>query len=274
MLTAKGYAVTILTRNPLKVQHAKSYYWNIEKQEIDYNCLNEADIIINLSGSNIAEKPWTAKRKAELISSRVNAARLLYNTLQSHRHHVKCYIGASAIGFYPEGENLTEDNSGCDSFLSELCKKWERESLRMADLNIRTSVVRIGLVMSPAGGIMKEILKLLRLYIAPVFGNRRQWQSWIHIDDLCGIIIHLLDNDSLNGTYNAVAPLPLRALDLLSSIQLSLRKPGIRIFIPSWLLKIILGSRCEMLLSSQKAKADKIIQAGYNFRFTNPGTFS
>lgn len=267
LLLDKGYDVAVLSRKPHQGLQAKSFYWNPQEKRIDSACLEHADIIINLAGSNIAEKPWTEKRKRDLFNSRINSAQLLFDTLKTHSHKVKCYIGASAIGFYNEGENLTEESSVSHSFLGSLCEQWEKESNRMNELNIGTSVVRIGLVMSPEGGMLKEILKPLRFGIAPVFGNGNQWQSWIHIDDLCGIIIHLFEH-KLSGIYNGVAPNPVRAKDLINAIQLTCKKRGVKFYIPVRILKLIMGSRSEMLLANQKVSSEKITATGYVFRFS------
>lgn len=267
LLLDKGYDVAVLSRKPHQGLHVKGFYWNPQEQEIDNTCLEKADVLINLAGSNIAERPWTEKRKRDLFNSRINAAQLLFNALKTHSHKVKCYVGASAIGFYNEGENLTEENSVSHSFLGNLCEHWEKESFRMAELNISTSIVRIGLVMSPDGGMLKEILKPLRFGIAPVFGNGKQWQSWIHIDDLCGIIIHLFEHQ-LSGIYNGVAPNPVRAKELMTAIQLTCKKQGIKFQIPGILLNLMMGNRSEMLLASQKVSSEKITSAGYIFKFT------
>ncbi len=267
LLLNKGYDVAVLSRKRHQGLHVKSFYWNPQEQEIDNACLEKADVLINLAGSNIAEKPWTEKRKRDLFNSRINSAQLLFNTLRTHSHKVKCYVGASAIGFYNEGENLTEECSVSHSFLGNLCEQWEKESFRMSELNISTSIVRIGLVMSPDGGMLKEILKPLRFGIAPVFGNGKQWQSWIHIDDLCGIIIHLFEHQ-LSGIYNGVAPNPVRAKELMTAIQLTCKKSGIKFYLPEILLNLMMGNRSEMLLASQKVSSEKITSAGYIFKFT------
>jgi uncharacterized protein (TIGR01777 family) len=267
LLVMKGYTVQHLTRHPKQHNKYKSFYWNIEDYVIDAKCLEQVFAVINLAGSGIAEKPWTLKRKMDLYNSRIYATRLLYETLSSHQHQVQCYIGASAIGYYPEGENLTESNNAGTSFLSSLCEKWEEESNQLSQKNIRTSIVRIGLVLTPRGGMLKEILKPFMLGIAPVFGSGLQWQSWIHIDDLCGVIIHLMERNDLNGTFNAVAPNPVRAIDMIRSIQLSRKYTGFKLKIPPFLLKLLLGERSTMLLASQKVSSAKLESTGYRFLY-------
>ena len=260
-----GLEVHILSRTKKAVSGAQTFYWSTESNLIDDACLEGVDAIINLAGDGIVDRPWSDKRKTEIYNSRINATKLLFDLVYKHKNQVTAYIGASAIGVYPEGINLTENTLPADTFLAKLCHQWELEHLMFEQRGIRTCIVRIGLVMSPQGGMLKEILKPFKFFIAPVFGNGNQWQSWISINDLCGLFFYLLSNNQLNGIYNGVAPCPLMAKDMIQQIRNSQKMPGVLVHIPSGVLKLMMGERAEMLLANQKVMSDKVQATGYCF---------
>ena len=260
-----GMEVRILSRTKKALAGTQTFYWSTEASLIDDACLEGVDAIINLAGDGIVDKPWSDKRKTELYNSRINASRLLFDLVYKHRNQVSAYIGASAIGIYPEGINLTENTLPDNTFLANLCHHWELEHLMFEQIGIRTCIVRIGLVMSPQGGMLKEILKPFKFFIAPVFGNGNQWQSWISINDLCGLFFYLLANNQISGIYNGVAPYPLMAKEMIQQIKNTRKISGVLVRIPSGVLKLIMGERAEMLLANQKVMSDKVQATGYRF---------
>ena len=260
-----GMEVRILSRTKKALAGTQTFYWSTEASLIDDACLEGVDAIINLAGDGIVDRPWSDKRKTELYNSRINASRLLFDLVYKHRNQVSAYIGASAIGIYPEGINLTENTLPDNTFLANLCHHWELEHLMFEQIGIRTCIVRIGLVMSPQGGMLKEILKPFKFFIAPVFGNGNQWQSWISINDLCGLFFYLLSNNQLKGIYNGVAPCPLMAKEMIQQIKNTRKISGVLVRIPPGVLKLIMGERAEMLLANQKVMSDKVQATGYRF---------
>jgi uncharacterized protein (TIGR01777 family) len=264
----KGYKVRVLSRNGKPIPGCRVFKWNPETGVADAAALKDVEILINLAGSGIADRAWTTSRKLDLLNSRVYAARTLYDMLSNTKHEVKTFINASAIGFYPESDEwMHEEDKAADNFLGALCQKWEKEAMRITDKNIRTCIIRIGLVLSPKGGMLKELLLPFNFFVAPVFGNGEQMQSWIHIDDLCRIFISAAENTSLQGVFNAAAPNPVTNANMIRAIQSIRKQISFKIHVPVFLLRMMLGERASILLASQKISAEKITAHGFEFSF-------
>lgn len=264
VLLAKGYAVAHLSTNKnYSKENVACYYWNIKEKYIDQKSILNADVIIHLAGASIAGKKWTAKRKQEIIDSRVISSQILINALKNTKHNVKLFIGASAIGFYGDrGSELLAENAepGTD-FLAKVCEQWEG-SYQLTD-EIKKAVVRIGVVLSKDGGALPEMMKTLPFFIG-ILGNGKQFSSWIHIDDLAKLFVFIIENN-LEGTYNAVAPNPLPQKDLAKII--AKQKNTIVMPTPKFALNLVLGEMKSLVLASQKCSANKIISKGFQFEF-------
>lgn len=272
LLLRKGESVHYLTTSKEKLGNRLNYqgfYWNPEKGIIDESALIGVDAIIHLAGATVSRR-WTDAYKQEIVESRVFSANLLYKTLKSNPHQVKQIVSASAVGIYPG--NLTklyyEDETGVDdSFLGKVVTKWEESADRFRSLGIKVCKLRTGLVLSEKGGALPEMAKPIRLGFGSAFGSGKQYQSWIHIDDLASLYYFAVTN-SLQGVYNAVAPTPITNAMLTKEIAKALGKPLFMPNIPKFLLKLILGEMHEILFTSQKVSARKAIESGFQFRFT------
>ena len=277
-LIARGYDVIILSReNNLvsKTNNVTYAQWDIDKKLVDINALSKADYIIHLAGAGIADKRWTKKRKQEIIDSRVKSSELLIKALQENENHVKAVVGASAIGWYGEEEfsfagkkNFTEMAPASDDFLGQTCLKWERSIEPLTQLNKRLVILRTGIVLSNDGGALAEFIKPLRFGLATILGDGKQIISWIHIDDLARIYTKATESDSMSGVYNAVAPLPVSNKELV--LQLARKRRGnffIPIYVPSFVLKVVLGEVSSEVLKSATVNNDKIKNTGFTFLY-------
>lgn len=271
LLLSKGYCVHYLSTSKQKLQQndtVKGFYWNIKTNEIDSEAFTNVSVIFHLAGSSIAKR-WTKKYKQEIIESRVLSIQLLHKTLASIEHRVTHFISASAIGIYSSSfsKNYTENDSEIDnSFLGEVVKKWETEVDTLSSLNISVAKVRIGLVLSREGGALTEMVKPVKFGLGSALGNGKQFQSWIHIDDLVGIFYFVLKNN-LSGTFNAVSSNPVTNTELTRAIAKTIQKPFFMPNVPGFVLKLILGEMSYLLLSSQKVSNEKIISNGFLFQF-------
>lgn len=269
----KGIEVHYLSTSKDKLENKadyKGFYWNPNENEIDSDAIQGVDAIINLVGASIAER-WTPEQKKIILRSRTETANLLYKCLQENEHQVKNLVSASAIGVYPSSlEKLyTEEDKGVDdSFVGEVVVKWEEAVDNFKDLGIKVAKVRIGLVLAEDGGVLQKLKEPVNFNVGSPLGSGKQWQSWIHIDDISGIFMFALENQ-LTGIYNAVAPNPVTNKELVNEVASQMGKPVWLPNVPKVALKLVLGEMAHIVLSSQLVSSDKIEQKGYTFKYVN-----
>ena len=276
-LIDKGYEVIVLTRSDKKSTRLQLRFakWDIEKQYIDPSALQAADIIVHLAGESVATKRWTKKRKQEIIDSRVQSGALLVKALKENNHKVKTVISASAIGWYgPDTaaslhSGFTEADPYDPSYLGSTCKQWEESVHSIKALGIRLVTFRIGIVFNKRGGALAEFIKPAQFGVATILGSGTQMVSWIHQQDLCGMIGFAAENASIEGVYNAVAPAPVSNKDLVNAIASKLHKFHITVKVPVFVLKIMLGEMSIEVLKSANVSSKKIENAGYAFQYPN-----
>lgn len=272
LLVQRGHEVSHLGRRKHGNGKIKSYTWNIDQHHIDPEALHGKDVIIHLAGAGIADKPWTENRKREILESRTNSSRLLFDELKKGNHSIKSFISSSAIGYYGFGDKeevFTEDSHPGNDFLATVTQHWEREVDTIATLGIRLVKVRTGIVLSDKGGPLMEIVKPVKFFVGAPLGSGKQFMSWIHLDDQCGIFIKSVEDQAMSGAYNGVAPTPITNRDLTVSIAKALRKPLILPAIPAFVLRLLLGEMADLVLRGSKVSAQKILQTGYHFKFEN-----
>lgn len=272
-LLEKGYQVIILSRQANK-RSANSglsvVNWNVEEQTIDKEALAQADHIIHLAGAGVADKRWTRKRKQEITDSRINSSKLIVEGLKTIPNNVKTVVSASAIGWYgPDhsGKDFIEPDSPSNDFLGQTCKQWEESIEPIAELGIRLVKLRTGIVLSKGGGALKEFLKPLKFGIAAILGTGKQIISWIHINDLVRMYIAAIENGNMQGVYNAVTPNPVSNKELTLELAKNRKKFFIPVYVPSFVLKMVLGEMSIEVLKSCTVSSNKIQQAGFQFKF-------
>lgn len=267
MLQKKGYQVRILTRSP---KAPTEFAWDPSRNFIDPQALENIDAVINLAGAGIADKPWTAARKKELIDSRVQSAAVLEKALRSVSKPVNSYISASAIGIYGNsGERLMKETDAPvdTSFMVDCCQQWETAAGRITSLGIRTVLLRIGIVLTPEGGALAEVARPVRFGVGAYFGDGLAWWSWIHLDDLCNMIVWSLENEQASGVYNAVAPHPVRGKELVKAVAHAMKRTAIPVPAPAFVLRAVLGEMSAVILNSNLVSAEKVAAAGFRFKF-------
>lgn len=277
-LTGKGYNVIVLTRKiPAEKPGDNVQYalWNVQQQTIDISALQKADYIIHLAGAGVMDKRWSAAWKKEILDSRVKSSELLVKTLKENSNKVKAVISSSAIGWYGKDTNestakggFTENDPADKNFLGETCRLWEESISPVLQLNKRLVILRTGIVLSNDGGAFAEFKKPLRFGTASILSDGRQIVSWVHIDDLCRMYIAAMENENLNGVYNAVAPAPVNNKMLTLELAKKLRgKFFIPVHVPSFVLKIALGESSIEVLKSTYVSCEKIKKAGFVFLY-------
>jgi uncharacterized protein (TIGR01777 family) len=277
-LIERGFHVIILTRNANNkkvVSNISFAEWDIQNQTIDKNAFTKADYIIHLAGASVAEKRWTKKRKQEIVSSRVDSGKLIVDSLKNLPNNVKIIVSATAIGWYGpdknDGKKFIEDDPSSNDFLGQTCKQWEAAIEPVSFLGKRLVKLRIGIVLSNESGAYPEFKKPLKFGFATILGNGKQIVSWIHIDDLVRAILFAMENERMEGIYNAVAPNPSSNKEVVLEIARKRDKIFIPVHVPTFALKIRLGEMSVEVLKSATVSSEKIQQAGFIFQYPNLG---
>jgi len=268
---AKNYTVHYLTTIKTKIvteTNYKGFYWNPSTQEIDENCIKGIDAIINLAGAPISKK-WTTSHKKAIFNSRIDSIRLLHQLLSENKHTVKHLCSVSALGIYSSSLTKKYDESEVEvssSFLGEVVEAWEKAVDSIQSLDLKITIIRIGIVLSKDGGALAEMTKPIKLGLGASLGTGCQWQSWIHITDLANMFLFVLEQKLL-GIYNAAASAPVTNSKMTEVIARRLKKPFFLPNVPTFMLKLILGEMSAIVLESQFLKNDKIKKDGFVFEY-------
>jgi len=235
--------------------------------------LETAEAVINLAGFPIFGKRWSTKVKALIHDSRVNGTREIVaemgKLVKAGNSSIKVFVSASAIGYYgnSESKKFTEESREGSDFLAFVCKAWEDEAQRAErEFSIRTVIPRIGIVLGKGGGALEKILPPFKLFAGGPIGNGKQAFSWVHIDDVIGIIQHALKNDSVRGAVNACSPNPLNNKDFSKCLGKVLGRPSWAP-VPKPALYALVGGAAEILVNGQWVYPEKTLSSGYAFQF-------
>lgn len=268
-LLEKGHEVCYLSRTENLSAEIKQYKWDIAKAKIDIKAFDGVTDVVHLAGAGVADKRWTANRKTQIADSRIASAQLLSNTIIENELPVQNFISASAIGIYGnrDDEWLYENSAPENNWLADICQQWEAATDDLTEWGIRTANVRIGLVMANNGGALAKLTTGVKLGVNPILGDGKQYYSWIHIDDLVGIFIHLLNNENIIGPINAVAPEPVDNRTFTIAIQKAMGKKALNPKMPRLAMDLALGEMASVLFDSARVSADLIQEKGYQFKF-------
>lgn len=275
-LCRDGAYVRILTGN---LQLAKKQFHNNYTMEFfdrDRNndpiliskLLDESDVVINLSGTGIGSKRWTPEYKQLLYSSRINSTKMLVDSMRLCKNKPGCLINVSAVGVYGSGKDeiINENSTTGSDFLAELCKDWEAEALKAEKINVRTVIMRTGIVLSRDALSLEKLLLPNKFFISSYQGSGKQWISWIHISDLINLFEFAIENESISGFLNATSPLPVTNKDFTVTLS-EFRKTIITLPVPGFMLKLIAGEFAGYLLTGQRVIPEKALNAGFEFSF-------
>lgn len=265
-LLEEQHKIVVLSRNPEKIKAPIKAVANLDQLSND----DIFDVVINLAGEPIANKRWNDQQKKRIFGSRIETTEALIEYFKKSKHKPKLLINGSAIGYY--GTARTNDNidekSGCDdSFSSQLCQKWEAAALEAESLGIRTCLIRTGIVLGKNGGALSKMLPPFKMGLGGRIGYGKQWMSWIHLDDLVGIILCCINNDNLKGAVNGTSPNPVINEVFTKTLGTALKRPTI-FPMPEIVIKLLMGQMGgELLLSGKRVLPRKALDAGYIFKY-------
>jgi uncharacterized protein (TIGR01777 family) len=239
-------------------------------QAVDPGVVAGFDAVIHLAGEPIVGR-WTGAKKRRIHDSRSAGTRNLANALAKTAQKPRVFLSASAIGFYGNrgDEILREGSSSGHDFLAAVCRDWEANTHPAAQAGIRTANTRFGLILSRDGGALPKMLAPFRMGLGGNMGNGRQWWSWIHIADVVGGMLHVIDHDGVQGPINFVNPNPVTNAEFTKILAAVLRRPAL-LPVPGFAARLAFGQMAdELLLASQRVEPAKLLGSGYNFTYTD-----
>jgi uncharacterized protein (TIGR01777 family) len=267
-LLENGDAVRALVRRrddriPTAVQ---VFEWDSMQSEPPPESLEDIDAVIHLAGEPVARR-WSPEVKRLVRASRVDGTRHLVNALSTQTRRPRVLICASAVGIYGSrgDEVLTETSAPGDDFLAHVVVDWEKSAELAEALGIRVVRLRLGVVLGKSGALAK-MLPPFRFGVGGRIGSGRQWMSWIHVEDVIGLIQFALENDAVAGPVNATAPNPVTNAQFTHDLAGALHRPAI-CPVPKFALKIIFGEMAEVIIASQRVVPAVALNAGYRFQF-------
>lgn len=260
-----GYTGLVGTEVAKQLRAAGHEAIKLERDEPNLaNLIETIDAVVNLAGATTGKIPWTRKYKEEIVSSRLETTKKLVQAINAAKRKPAVLVSGSASGFYGDcgDEWLDEDSPKGEGFLSDLAAQWEAEALKA---NTRVVLVRTTMVMSRSKGALGKLLPLIKLGIGGPLGSGKQWWAFISLQDEAAAILHLINNTKTSGAYNLTAPEPATCEQIVTSLAKGLRRPSL-LRVPSWAMKLLIGEAAiELLLCSQKMRADKLISTGFVF---------
>jgi len=268
-----GHEVVAWSRDPSKARTSLPARCEVggwdPRVDIDPEMLAGVDAVVHLAGETVAGSRWSPARQRAIRASRVETSRRLVAALArlDPARRPRVLVAASAIGFYGDrgDEVLTEDSTPGDSFLASVCREWEAEVGAATELGVRTSALRVGIVLGRDGGALGQMLPLFRLGLAGRLGTGRQWMSWVHLDDVVEMFAMAVEDDRCVGPMNAVAPEPVTNAQFTTALAAVLGRP-VLLAVPAAALRLAMGPQSAIVLASQRVKPDAFERLGFRFR--------
>lgn len=268
-LSAAGHVVFPFVRPP-QIAGEKQVGWNPETGEMDMEAAAGAEGVVNLAGASIAGARWSEGRKRELRTSRIDSTRALVDAMAKLEPRPRVLVSASAVGYYGNrgDERLDEDSAPGEGFLAKLAADWEAEALRAENFDIRTVVLRFGVILSGNGGALGQMIGPFKLGVGGRLGSGRQWMAWVAMADVVGMVRAAIEDEKWRGAYNCVAPEPVTNAEFTKALGRVLHRPTI-FPVPPVALRTVFGEMAdEMLLASQRVEPKRVVQAGYSYAYT------
>lgn len=272
VVKARGYELAVLSRDPQRARtqlpQAKLIDdWSPQRGLHPVSMIEQAQAVVHLAGESVAGR-WSEAQKRAIRDSRVQGTLNLVAAIAQAKTRPHVLVSASAVGYYGDrgDETLTEESAPGSDFLAGVCQAWEMEAQRAAEYGVRVACIRIGLVLERSGGALQRMLPPFQLGLGGPLGSGRQWMPWVHRDDVVGLMLHALENETLSGPINATAPEPIRNSEFTKTLGQILNRPTF-FAVPAFALELLLGEFANVLLASQRVLPARAQAAGYAFQY-------
>ena len=245
-----------------------SVMWDPSRGEIDAAGLEGVDTVVHLAGESVAGRRWNDAQRARIRDSRVLGTRLLVGTLSRLETRPRVLVSASAVGIYGDrgDQVLGESASHGSGFLADVCREWEAEALSAEAFGVRVVLLRIGMVLSGAGGALGRMLPVFRLGLGGRLGDGASYMPWISLGDLVRAVRFVVSNESIAGAVNVVGPNPVMNREFTSALGRVLGRPAL-FAVPAWALRMMMGEMADGVLWSQRAVARRLLDSGFRFEY-------
>lgn len=268
VLKARGDEVIVLTRGKSMFKEG-IHYVNWLGEEKPEQALEGIDAFVNLAGVSLNDGRWTAERKEAIYMSRMDTTDEVLRIIERLQTKPQVLINASAVGIYPTSTSAvyTEQSSEyATDFLGKVVTDWEQKANRATALGVRVCLARLGVVLEKETGALPLIVLPYQLFVGGTISSGEQWLSWIHIDDVCGAILHAIEHTELSGPINFTSPNAKRMKQFGKIVGRTLNRPH-WLPVPSFALKMALGEKSQLVLEGQYVVPEKLLQSGYQFKF-------
>lgn len=272
-LRARGDEVVVTGRSEARLAKqfgdgVKGVEWDPNRGPLPLSELAGVDGVVNLAGDPVHKGRWNKAKKERIRESRVVGTKNLVAALASAEPKPTVLVNASAIGWYGDRKHnwVHEDYPPASDFLAQVCQAWEAEARKAREAGVRTAIVRLGVVLGKGGGAYPPMSKPFRMFAGGRIDLGKAWMSWIHIDDVVGLILHCLDNEAAAGVYNATAPNPVSNVEFTKTLGQVLKRPAF-FYVPSFMLRLAKGEFAQVITASIRARPLRTLAIGYQFKF-------
>lgn len=270
-LTARGYEVIALSTHPESAQRKLKNVKRIVKMD-EYLSLKDEkiDVIINLAGANVGSKRWSDEFKKEIYNSRVDTTQKMVELISHMKNKPEVLINMSGSDYYGDAGDAILDESGPNgnTFLAQVTKAWEAEAFKAEQYGVRVAAIRTGFVIAKGSEAVDKLTLPYKFFVGGPVGSGKQYMSWIHIDDVVGVVLFLIDTNTINGPVNNAAPNPETMKDFSKHVGKAMGRPSI-FRVPAFIVKMLTGEMGEVVLTGRRAVPRKLMDAGYKFKFAH-----
>jgi uncharacterized protein (TIGR01777 family) len=273
ILKSQGHRLHLLSRSNRSVKPYDAVFsWDVKNGTMNEIALDGVEVIVHLAGAGIADQRWTDERKAEILSSRVDSAKLLLDTLKHRNQSISVFVSGSAIGWYGAySDSLihNETEPAASDFMGETCRKWEYAADLFHDVAERIVKIRTGVVLDKNSGALPKMAQPVQWFVGSPLGTGKQQIPWIHLEDICAIFANAVSDSRYYGSINAIATENCTNKEFTKVLAKVLHRPILPIHVPSFVINALFGEMALVVLEGSRVSNHRIKQMGYNFKFSN-----